>query len=74
MCNLGMAVELMGVKQGITQGREQGMLECIKALMETMKLTAQQAMDALEISNREMILYKSIRRSFYFPVLSAGIF
>ena len=55
MCNLGMAVELMGVKQGITQGREQGMLECIKALMETMKLTAQQAMDALEGSAKKSL-------------------
>lgn len=53
MCNLGMAVELKGVKQG----KEQSLLESIKNLMETLHLTAQQAMDALKIPKDDQAHY-----------------
>ncbi len=55
MCNLGMAVELKGVEQG----KEQTRLEDIKTLMETMKWTIQQAMDALKIPKEEQAHYES---------------
>ena len=50
-----------GIKQGIEQGREQGReqgeqtstIKAIKKMMEKMKLTAQQAMDVLDISAEE---------------------
>ena len=41
MCNLGLAVEKKGI--------ESSLLQSIKNLMETMKLSSQQAMDALKI-------------------------
>ena len=63
MCNLGMAVELKGVEQGITQGiekgKEQTLLESIKNLMETLNLNVQQAMDALKIPKEEQAHYES---------------
>ena len=46
-----------GIEQGIEQGREQGeqtsTIKAIKKMMEKMKLTAQQAMDVLDISAEE---------------------
>ncbi|MBR1437462.1 MAG: hypothetical protein IJ587_02895, partial [Synergistaceae bacterium] len=46
-----------GREQGIKQGREQGeqtsTIKAIKKMMEKMKLTAQQAMDVLDISAEE---------------------
>ena len=55
MCNLGMAVELKGVEQG----DENRLLQDIKSLMETLKLTAQQAMDALKVPKEEQAHYES---------------
>ena len=49
MCNLGQAVEL--------KGKEQSLLESIKNLMKNLKLTAQQAMDALEIPKDDQARY-----------------
>ena len=64
MCNLGMAVEMNGVKRGIqtgiTQGREQSLLESIKKMMKNLKLTAQQAMDTLEIPKDDQARYAAM--------------
>ena len=59
MCNLGMAVELKGVEQGVKQGKEQAFIENIRSLMKTLKLTAEQAMDALQIPKEEQAQYES---------------
>ena len=57
MCNLGMAVELKGFDKGFDQGVEKSILQSIKNLMETMKLTAQQAMDALKVPKEDQERY-----------------
>ena len=44
MCNLGMAIEMKGMEKGM----EKGLLSSIKNLMETLKLTATEAMAALK--------------------------
>ena len=49
MCNLGLAVEKKGI--------ESSLLQSIKNLMETMKLSSQQAMDALKIPKDEQDKY-----------------
>ena len=49
MCNLGMAVE--------SAGAEKTMIKNIKNLMEAMKWTAQQAMDALKIPKNDQAKY-----------------
>ena len=49
MCNLGTAVEM--------KGAERNLLENIKTLMETMKWTAQQAMDALRVPENDRARY-----------------
>jgi len=46
-----------GMQQGIQQGMRQGMLASIRSLMETMKLSAPQAMDILKISKEEQEKY-----------------
>ena len=51
MCNLGMAVEL--------KGSEKTMLENIRILMDSMKWTAQQAMDALKVPKKDQEKYAS---------------
>jgi len=53
MCNLGMAVELKGEKRGA----ENTTLQNIKNLMDSMKWTAQQAMDALKIPKNDQARY-----------------
>ena len=53
MCNLGQAVEMTGVKKGF----EQATLENIKKMIKNLNLTAQQAMDALEIPKKDQALY-----------------
>jgi len=50
MCNLGMAVE--------TMGKEEMLLSNIRSLMETLKLTAEQAMDALKIPKVDQEKYQ----------------
>lgn len=43
--------------EGILKGREQAYIENIKSMMETLKLTAEQAMDALKIPVSEQPKY-----------------
>ncbi len=56
MCNLGMAVELTGVEKG----KELSLLESIKKMMKNLKLTAQQAMDTLEIPKDDQARYAAM--------------
>lgn len=54
MCNLGLAVEAMGMEKGM----ENTMLANIRSLMETLKLSAKQAMDALKIPEADQKKYE----------------
>ena len=54
MCNLGMAVETMGIQAG----KEEMLLTNIKSLMKTLKLTEIQAMDALQIPKEDQKKYE----------------
>lgn len=74
MCNLSKGVEEKGIKKGLEQGIEQGIrqgrqegrregrqeerIENIRVLMETLNLTAEQAMDALRIREPERPEYR----------------
>ncbi len=53
MCNLSKGVE----ERGIARGLETGTLNAIRNLMEAMKLTAEQAMEALKVSEAEKVKY-----------------
>ena len=53
MCNLSKGVE----ERGIARGLETGTLNAIRNLMETMKLTAEQAMEALKVPEAEKVKY-----------------
>lgn len=65
MCNLSEDVEQRGIAkgfaqgmaQGIAQGKEEGTLWHIQSLMRTLKLTVEQAMDALQIPKSERAKY-----------------
>ncbi len=65
MCNLSKGVEERGIacgfEQGLAQGLERGMetgtLNAIRNLIETMKLTAEQAMEALKVPEAEKAKY-----------------
>ena len=61
MCNLSKGVEERGIARGLAQGLERGLetgtLNAIRNLMETMKLTAEQAMEALKVSEAEKVKY-----------------
>lgn len=49
MCNISKGVRELGIEQGMEKGMEKGKLEAIRNLMDSLKLTAVQAMDALKI-------------------------
>ena len=53
MCNLSKGVE----ERGIAIGMETGTLNAIRNLMETLKLTAEQAMEALKVPEEEKVKY-----------------
>ena len=55
VCNLSKGVE----EKGIAIGIEQGILKSIENLMETLKLSAEQAMDALKVPEADKPKYAS---------------
>ena len=61
MCNLSKGVEQKGFQRGIEQGiqqeREAGTLRSIQNLMDTLHLTAEQAMDALKVDTAKRSIY-----------------
>lgn len=69
MCNLSKGVEERGIARGLAQGLERGLaqglergletgtLNAIRNLMETMKLTAEQEMEALKVPEAEKTKY-----------------
>lgn len=59
MCNLSKGIEEKGIAIGMERGMEAGMLQAIKSLMDTLKLTAEQAMAALKIPENEQFKYAS---------------
>ncbi len=74
MCNLSKGVEERGIALGLERGIEQGMgqgiergmetatLNAIRNLMETLKLTAEQAMEALKVPEGEKARYAGMLR------------
>ena len=50
-------IEERGRQEGFREGADQNRLENIRSLMETMKLTAKQAMEALRIPEAEQVKY-----------------
>lgn len=57
LCNLSKGVEEKGIAIGIEKEREAGTLRSIKNLMDTLKLTAEQAMAALKVPEAEWTKY-----------------
>ena len=60
MCNLSDGVEEMGIKKGIQKGIEQNTIASIKSLIETLKLTAEEAMNALKVPDSDREKYFSM--------------
>lgn len=56
MCNLSEGVEQKGIQKGI----QQALTESIKNLMDTMNLTAKEAMDALKIKEEDRFRYMEL--------------
>ena len=61
MCNLSKGVEQKGFQRGVEQGMERGIeqetLRSIQSLMKTLHLTAEQAMEALQIETAKRTIY-----------------
>ena len=49
----GNKMEKRGEKRGMRMGEQMAMINSVKSLMETMKLTLEQALDALKIQGKE---------------------
>lgn len=56
MCNISMGI----LEEGIEKGRSEGMLGAVRSLMDTMKLSARQAMAALKIPEDEYGKYEQM--------------
>ena len=48
-----------GLKEGIEKGRNEGFVASIRLLMDKMQMTAEQAMDVLEIPEKVRVMYRS---------------
>ena len=61
MCDYGAYVESIGIEKGLKQGKQEGLkegsiygtLEAIKSLTKTLRLSVDEAMDALQIPAEE---------------------
>lgn len=64
MCNLSKGVEERGIAIGLERGMERGIeittLNAIRNLMETLKLTEEQAMEVLKVPEEEKVKYAGI--------------
>ena len=68
MCNLSKGILERGLERGLEQGLERGLeqgkkeraVEDIQNLMETLKLTVEQAMDALKVPELDRDMYKAM--------------
>lgn len=49
-----------GHREGVREGRQESRLEDIKKLMESLRLSAKQAMDALQIPSGEQKMYMKL--------------
>ena len=67
MCNLSKGVEERGIAIGLERGMERGLeaatLNAIRNLMETLKLTAEQAMEALKVPEEEKVKYAGMLKN-----------
>ena len=56
---IGLGIK-QGIKQGIEQGIEQGKVNSVRTLMKTMNWSADQAMKALQIPEKQQSVYRKI--------------
>ena len=59
MCRTFEEIRKEGIEEGIEQGIEQSRIDSIRNLMDSLKMTAQQAMDALKIPAADQIKYEA---------------
>jgi hypothetical protein len=57
MCNLSEGVKNEGIEIGLERGHEERIIISVETLMETLKLSMQQAMDALKIPEADRAYY-----------------
>lgn len=60
LCNLSEGVWEKGMEKGMEKGYEIAELSAIKNLMHRLKMTAEQAMDALDIADDKRAKYSSM--------------
>ena len=63
MCEVLDRAEARGEARGEAHGMERGLVQSIRSLRETLKLTTQQAMDALQIPQSEREHYLTLLNS-----------
>ncbi|MBO5523046.1 MAG: hypothetical protein J5986_05130 [Roseburia sp.] len=60
MCNLSKGIEEKGMEKGMEKGYEAAELQNIKNLMQKLKMTAEQAMDVLDIASDKRGKYSAM--------------
>ena len=60
MCNLSKGILERGLEQGLERGKKERTVEVIQDLMETLKLTVEQAMDAIKVPEVDRDMYKAL--------------
>ena len=63
MCNLSKGVEEKGIEIGLERGVEKATLDAIRNLMETLRMSAGQAMEALKIPESEKAKYAGMLKA-----------
>ncbi len=60
MCNLSQGIFEKGLKLGRAEGIQEGITDSLRNLMKSLKMTAEQAMEVLDIPQNEREKYKTI--------------
>jgi predicted transposase YdaD len=60
MCSLGMGVYLDGKREGKIDGKREARLDAIKKIMKNFKCSIEQAMDTLELTQDEKVMYSKL--------------
>ena len=67
MCNLSQGVKERAMEQGMTKGvakgREDAMLQAIKSVMDSLKLSSDAAMDVLKVPSADRAKYRAMLQS-----------
>ena len=63
MCNLSQGVMERAMEKGVAKGRDDALLQAIKSVMDSLKLSSDAAMDVLKVPSADRAKYRTMLQS-----------